>query len=101
MELVELKLLQLLTNEMLVLKVTREHALCAKGSSRVAHLLMRGGLGGLAAHLHAKASVSTLKVLVVVGSRFRPTSDASKAPPVELASEGRVFAVYLKQKGEL
>ena len=45
-------------------------------------------------HLHTETSITTLKVLVIVGTRFRTTSDASKAPAIEFASKGRVLALF-------
>ena len=85
----KLKLLQLLTNELLVLRIARVSF--SKGI--VSHLLGTGVLVGLAAHLHAKTRFSTLKVLVVVSSSLGSASDTSKAPSVELASKGRVLGV--------
>ena len=51
-------------------------------------LRIRLDVRGLAGHLHTEAKVVLLEKLVVVGSRFGATCDTSKAPSVQLASEG-------------
>ena len=51
-------------------------------------LRIRLDVRGLAGHLHTEAKVVFLEKLVVVGSCFWATSDTSKTPSVQLASEG-------------